>query len=154
MRRVSKVSTAAVAAVAAMAIAAGTSFAAPPDREGGGGRERGVSVEKSEAPREASRDVRRGERGVNGGVRNRERSVGVRERDGDGVRSDRRNRDWRRPGHRDRIVRGHRYNWGPGISFYFADGYYYGECGWLKRRAIETGSRMWWRRFQRCRDFS
>ncbi len=39
---------------------------------------------------------------------------------------------------------------------YFATpfyGYYdYDDCGWLRRRAIETGSRYWWRRYQECRD--
>ncbi len=64
-----------------------------------------------------------------------------------------RGRAWNGPGHRDRIRRGHRYAWGPGISFYLSDGYYYGDCGWLKRRAIETGSRVWWRRYERCRIF-
>jgi hypothetical protein len=52
------------------------------------------------------------------------------------------------------VRRGHRYLWGPGVTFYLSDGYYYGECGWLKRRAIQTGDRIWWRRYERCRDFS
>jgi hypothetical protein len=67
----------------------------------------------------------------------------------------RRDRNWRRSDDHDRIIRrSHRYLWGPGVAFYFSDGYYYGECSWLKRRAIETGSRIWWRRYERCRDFS
>lgn len=41
----------------------------------------------------------------------------------------------------------------PGIGFYFSDGSYYGECGWLKRRAIETDSPIWWHRYRRCREF-
>jgi hypothetical protein len=66
-----------------------------------------------------------------------------------------RNRGWKRSEGHDRIVRrGHRYLWGPGVTFYLSDGYYYGECGWLKRRAIQTGDRIWWRRYERCRDFS
>ena len=58
-----------------------------------------------------------------------------------------------RDGDRDRIRRGHRYGWGPGVAFYFTDGYYYGNCGWLKRRAIVSGNPIWWRRYHRCRDF-
>ena len=61
--------------------------------------------------------------------------------------------DWRRPGFRERIRRGHHYGWGPGIGFYFSDGWYYGECSWLKRRALATGSPIWWHRFHRCREF-
>lgn len=31
------------------------------------------------------------------------------------------------------------------------DGYYYGSrCGWIRRRAEETGSRGWWRRYRAC----
>jgi hypothetical protein len=36
----------------------------------------------------------------------------------------------------------------------FVYGYYGGEgCGWLRRRAIRTGSAYWWRRYQACRDY-
>ncbi len=63
----------------------------------------------------------------------------------------RRGRDYRR-GDRSRIRRfGRSYYWGPGIQFWSYDGYYYGDCGWLKRRAAITGSRYWWRRYQLCR---
>ena len=62
-------------------------------------------------------------------------------------------RDWQRPGYRERIRRGHHYGWGPGIGFYFSDGWYYGECGWLKRRALATDSPVWWHRYRRCREF-
>lgn len=68
------------------------------------------------------------------------RGDGVR---GDGVRGDRR--------YGDRRYRGTRYAWGPGVSFYFYDGYYHGDCRWLRRKAVETGSRMWWSRFRQCR---
>jgi hypothetical protein len=55
---------------------------------------------------------------------------------------------------RDFVVRhGHRHSWG-GVTFYLSDGYYYGECGWLKRRAIRTDNPIWWSRYRRCRDFS
>lgn len=70
-------------------------------------------------------------------------------RPGDGVVS--------RPGRRfDRDTirrRGRSYAWGPGFTFYFYDGYYYGDCQWLRRRAIATGSRYWWQRFRQCRDW-
>ncbi len=59
-----------------------------------------------------------------------------------------------RRGHwnRRRIHRyGHRYYWGPGLEFWFYDGYYYGDCSWLRRRAVVTGSRYWWRRYRLCR---
>lgn len=29
--------------------------------------------------------------------------------------------------------------------------YGYGGCGWLKARAVSTGSRYWWNRYQACR---
>jgi hypothetical protein len=62
-------------------------------------------------------------------------------------------REWRRPGYREHIRRGRHYGWGPGIGFYFSDGWYYGDCGWLRRRALATDSPVWWRRFHRCRVF-
>jgi hypothetical protein len=47
--------------------------------------------------------------------------------------------------------RGTRYSWGPGVEFWFYNGYYYGDCSWLRRRAVETGSQYWWRRYRLCR---
>lgn len=47
--------------------------------------------------------------------------------------------------------RGTRYLWG-GLPFYFYDGYYHGDCGWLRRRAEITGSRYWWIRYRQCRE--
>lgn len=47
---------------------------------------------------------------------------------------------------------GTRYLWG-GLPFYFYDGYYYGDCRWLRRRAEATGSSYWWTRYRQCRDF-
>jgi hypothetical protein len=56
---------------------------------------------------------------------------------------------------RRRIRRfGRHHRWGPGISFWFYDGYYYGDCNWLRRRAIVTGSRYWWRRYRLCRYYA
>lgn len=49
--------------------------------------------------------------------------------------------------------RGRRYIWGDGLEFYFYDGYYHGNCGWLKEQALETGSAYWWRRYRICRAY-
>ena len=40
-------------------------------------------------------------------------------------------------------------------EFGFGRPYYddYGDCGWLRRRAIETGSSYWWRRYRECRGW-
>jgi hypothetical protein len=46
--------------------------------------------------------------------------------------------------------RGVRYSWGPG--FYFYDGYYHGDCSWLRRKASATGSHYWWQRYRQCRE--
>lgn len=47
---------------------------------------------------------------------------------------------------------------GGGIYFggpFFYDSYSYGysDCGWLRRRALDTGSRYWWRRYRDCRGY-
>jgi len=35
--------------------------------------------------------------------------------------------------------------------YYYGDNYYYGDgCYWLRRRALNTGSRYWWNRYYRC----
>lgn len=46
--------------------------------------------------------------------------------------------------------------WGPRIVLGFGAPAYYGYryrrgCHWLKRRARNTGSRYWWRRYRNCR---
>ncbi len=46
---------------------------------------------------------------------------------------------------------GRHYGWGPSIGFWFYDGYYWGDCAWLRRRAIVTGSSYWWHRYRLCR---
>lgn len=58
----------------------------------------------------------------------------------------------------------HHHHRGPRFHGFYAapfvgyGGYYYGYrdygsgCGWLKRRALATGSRYWWRRYQDCLD--
>jgi hypothetical protein len=59
--------------------------------------------------------------------------------------------DWR---HRHRIRRfGRHIFWGPGLGYYYYAGYYYGDCEWLRERALFTGSRYWWRRYELCRDY-
>ncbi len=49
---------------------------------------------------------------------------------------------------------GHRGFYFGGPAFY-ADDYYYGGdgggCYWMKRRALNTGSGYWWRRYNDCR---
>jgi hypothetical protein len=57
-----------------------------------------------------------------------------------------------RHSNRHRSRRGHRHG---GIGVYVApyDYHYYDydySCEWLRRRAIETGSRYWWRRYRQC----
>ncbi len=47
----------------------------------------------------------------------------------------------------------HRRGFGVIIGSGFYDGDYYGGyggCAWLHERAIETGSRYWWRRYEDC----
>lgn len=39
--------------------------------------------------------------------------------------------------------------YGPDI-FVYGDSYGYGDCGWLRRQAVITGSPYWWRRYQEC----
>jgi hypothetical protein len=110
-----------------------------PSRSFDGGRRRGDGI----GPRDGGGRAFRGDR-----------DGGARAYRGDRGRGD---RDGRRGGrHHDRgFIRrhGHRYSWGPGIGFWFYDGYYYGDCDWLRRRAIVTGSRYWWRRYYLCIDW-
>jgi len=53
-----------------------------------------------------------------------------------------------RPSHIRR--HGRHFVWG-GLPFWFYGGYYYGDCDWLYRRAVETGSAYWWDRYDQCR---
>lgn len=78
----------------------------------------------------------RGDRGDRGGDRDR----GERRGDRDG------RRDWDRR-------RGGGFNLyiGPGVGVY--GGSAYGNCGWLRRRALDTGSNYWWNRYRRCRGW-
>jgi hypothetical protein len=65
--------------------------------------------------------------------------------------------DWKHGNwkHRPHHIRRHGRHiyWGSGLDFYYYDGYYYGNCEWLRERAIYTGSRYWWRRYELCRYY-
>jgi hypothetical protein len=91
----------------------------------------------------------RTERGVRGGRETRSDRVITRDR---GVYSERGARS--RDGGRDVRRRGVRFYWGPGAEFYYWNGYYYGNCQWLRRRALATGSQYWWSRYRRCRSWN
>lgn len=125
----------------------------------GGGGMRGMAPrnEGASAPRRGGGDGprmgRNGPRGDMSGMPRRGDGDGPRmRRDGPrvspGVTVERygRNRGGNRPWRSGRA-----YNWGPGATFYFWNGYYYGDCGWLRRRAMDTGSRYWWSRYRMCR---
>lgn len=58
-------------------------------------------------------------------------------------------------GHRHHKHRHHRRFYGGYYPYYYGAYYgssYYGDCGWLRRRAIRTGSSYWWRRYEACVD--
>ncbi len=42
--------------------------------------------------------------------------------------------------------------YGYGGSYYYGGSSGYGECGYLRRRALATGSRYWWNRYYDCID--
>lgn len=156
----------------------GSAPAAAPSQGGGGGGERGGRANAGNRGGERVGDrvqpsIRGGgERGYRhgGGERSGARDAAKsRERGRDAVRasrpiverqaqpSDRRQGDGgrsARPQRHDRAYirqRGQRFNWSPGIAFWFYDGYYYGDCDWLRRKARETGSAYWLRRYRQCR---
>ena len=139
--------------------------------KGGGGPGAAASGGSGPGPGAAARGGRieggmrgRVEGGATGGGRGG-RAEGRGDGDGDG--DGRRGRVDRRPdggrivvnpgggrGDGDRRYRGTRHAWGPGVAFYFYDGYYHGDCRWLRRKAVETGSRIWWQRFRQCRAYN
>ena len=63
-------------------------------------------------------------------------------------------------GHRGHFGRGVRFYGGYGYYAPYYNSYYYDndyyaysdDCGWLRRRALHTNSRYWWRRYRACRD--
>ena len=120
-----------------------------PRREGmkGGGQGGGPRVMQKDQGGDGDRRQRMSERKGDGD--------GAGQRVRDGRRADTkiiiRDRD-RRGGDRRR---GTRYSWGGlGGVFYFYDGYYHGDCSWLRRKAVSTGSRYWWQRFRQCRNYN
>jgi hypothetical protein len=61
-------------------------------------------------------------------------------------------------GHHGHFGRGVRFYGGYGYAPYY-DSYYYDDyyaysddCGWLRRKALRTNGRYWWRRYHACRD--
>jgi hypothetical protein len=88
-----------------------------------------------------------GERERRGGDRGERRRGG----DDDGRRRVFRHDDGDRREFRRHHRRDDRDRWfGFGRPYYYGD---YGDCGWLRRRAIETGSSYWWRRYRDCRGW-
>ena len=57
--------------------------------------------------------------------------------------------DWKH----NRIRRHGRHLYWGGLDYYYYEGYYYGDCEWLKERAVYTGSLYWWRRYEQCRYY-
>lgn len=128
---------------------------------GGGGGNRGVRSGGRQGNSSADRGPRRGFGGTRaetrrgpsvklapGNVERRQRNRGpaarnVRPRGSVVIRP-----GTRRPG---AWRSGRRFSWAPGFTFYLYDGYYYGDCAWLRRKARATGSQVWWRRYRRCR---
>ncbi len=76
------------------------------------------------------------ERGDRGGDRDRSERRG--DRDG-------RDGDRRRGGGFNLYI-------GPGVPGIYG-GSPSGNCAWLRRRAVETGSNYWWNRYRRCRGW-
>ena len=136
-------------------------------QEGRAGRDGGAKIESNAGARSSGNADRGSVRRDGDGVRadRGDRNRGDRADRGDRDRGDRANRGDRRDrydGNRRRWSGGYgsnrnwragrRYSWGPGFAFYLSDGYYYGECSWLKRRYNQTGNRIWLRRFAMCRN--
>lgn len=145
--------------LAAAAIFATSVVAAPNERTDG--RDAGPKAEQNGGGGgDMQRSTRRGERmrGNADQSRSNGKKIVIQQGD-DRARLDRANRGDRNVrrnsggnGNDSNWRRGRRFNWGPGVAFYFNDGYYYGECNWLKRRARQTGNPIWLRRFQQCRN--
>ena len=126
---------------------------------GGGGGDRSMGRSGGEnrsyrgnRGRSSSRNADRS-REYRGNRGDRNRSARSRDRDRNNYRRDRGNRRYVDRDRRHRH-RGTRHVWGPGIVFYFDDGYYYGNCDWLRDRALATDSATWWRRYELCREWS
>ncbi len=57
---------------------------------------------------------------------------------------------WQGGPHNRHIHHRHGYGVIVGSGYYDGDYDYYGGCEWLHERAVETGSRYWWRRYENC----
>jgi hypothetical protein len=56
-------------------------------------------------------------------------------------------------GHRHRGGNRRFYSYGSEPYYYgYYDSYYGDRCASLRRKALRTGSRYWWRRYERCQD--
>lgn len=128
----------ATAAASALALSVGFGPAAALSPTGKSADTGGVlhKVQRSERGTDAGRDkaARPGRDGTRSGDRGRDR----------GPRAEFRSE--RRHGHRHRHRR-------PGVDLdiHVGPGYgYVSECDWLRRRALATGSRYWWRRYRAC----
>lgn len=65
-----------------------------------------------------------------------------------------RNYAYKNHGHHHRGRRFYAYGGFPYYAYYGSYGYGYGdECGWLRRRALATGSGYWWSRYEECRYY-
>ena len=54
--------------------------------------------------------------------------------------------------HHSRRFYGGGYGYYPYYGAAYYDGYYsgYGDCSWLRRKAVRTGSSYWWSRYEQC----
>lgn len=99
--------------------------------------------------------------GGGGGSVLRERGASGRGEGGASVSSGRQHDGgkWRRGDRSGRHAHRHHRHRGGSVGIYIGPGYGYydygyvdGECAWLYRRAVRTGSRYWWRRYRDCID--
>ena len=117
---------------------------------GGGGGQRAINRAARSGDGSGQRAINRAARGggdVNVRVRvpNADRAVTVEKR----VNRTVNNRN-RKVGRESGNRRGTRFVFG-GLPFYYYDGYYHGDCSWLRRKANATGSVYWRQRFRQCR---
>jgi hypothetical protein len=118
---------------------------------GGGGGNRAVSGGNRSGGSGGSKAQSNPGRSSGGAVRSSPRNSGVVIQQNRNVVRDRNAGGNRHVGGNRGGHRGVRHLWG-GLPFYFYDGYYHGDCGWLRRRAEATGSRYWWVRYRQCRE--
>jgi hypothetical protein len=128
------------ATIAASVLAIGSGLEPAASLPLGGSGDPGAAIHEvqqmSPGPRTDRGKARSGERGLReDSPRMGQRPRGYR----DGGREGRRfeaDREWRGYGRRGFDAR-------PGYGFR-------ASCGWLRRRALDTGSRYWWRRYREC----